>query len=106
MASSPKDPLPSLDDLGRRISSLKEATTEKPADAPQRNNGLATAMRMGVEFVAGVFIGTLCGYLLDRWLGTLPWLSILCFFLGAAAGFKNMIRASQQAEISDEKKEH
>jgi hypothetical protein len=42
-----KEHLPSLDDLGRRIATLKESTTEKLADAPTRNNGMATAMRMG-----------------------------------------------------------
>ena len=98
------DSLPSLDDLARRIESLKNATTEKPSDEPTRNNGMATAMRMGVEFVAGVAVGTLCGYFLDYWLGPLPWFSILCFFLGAAAGFKNMIRASQASENANEKK--
>jgi len=32
--------------------------------------------------------GWLLGYfLVDRWLGTFPWGTILCLFLGAGAGF-------------------
>jgi len=33
------------------------------------------------------------GWLLDRWLGTKPWLMIVFFFLGAAAGIMNVYRA-------------
>ena len=49
-------------------------------------------MKMGLELVAGVAVGSLGGFFIDRWLGTMPLFFIICFFLGAAAGFKNMIR--------------
>ncbi len=54
---------------------------------------LGLAMRTGVELVAGVGVGALVGYGLDRWLDTSPWLLILCFMLGAAAGMLNAFRA-------------
>jgi len=42
--------------------------------------------------VAGVGVGAFVGYWLDRWLGTSPWLLIVFFFLGSAAGMLNVYR--------------
>jgi len=50
-------------------------------------------MRAGVELVAGVGVGALVGYGLDQWLDTTPWLLIVFFVLGAAAGMLNAYRA-------------
>ncbi len=50
-------------------------------------------MRAGVELVAGVGVGTAAGYGLDKWLDTSPWLMIVFFLVGAAAGMLNAYRA-------------
>ena len=47
---------------------------------------------LGIEMAASVLIGTLMGYWADKWLGTKPWLLIVGFILGAAAGFRNLFR--------------
>jgi ATP synthase protein I len=49
-------------------------------------------MRLSIELVAGAVAGILIGLLLDRWLNSSPWLTILFFFLGCAAGFRNLRR--------------
>ena len=54
--------------------------------------GLGFALRIGVELVGGLIVGGGLGLLLDRWLGTTPWLMVLFFLLGAAAGFLNVYR--------------
>lgn len=54
--------------------------------------GLSFAVRIGVELVAALIVGVGIGLLLDRWLGTGPWLFLLFFVLGAAAGFLNVYR--------------
>jgi ATP synthase protein I len=45
---------------------------------------------LGIEMAAAVLIGTLMGYWADKWLGTQPWILIVGFILGAAAGFRNL----------------
>lgn len=50
------------------------------------------AFRVGVDLVAGLAIGVGIGVLLDHWLGTGPWLMVVFFVLGAAAGFLNVYR--------------
>ena len=47
---------------------------------------------LGIEMTASVLIGTFMGYWADKWLGTKPWLLIVGFILGAAAGFRNLFR--------------
>ena len=42
--------------------------------------------------VAGVGVGALIGWALDRWLGTTPLFLIVFFMLGAAAGVLNAYR--------------
>lgn len=54
--------------------------------------GLGLAMRLGVEIVAALVIGVGIGLLLDYWLGTTPWLMLVFFVLGSAAGFMNVYR--------------
>lgn len=51
-------------------------------------------MRIGVELVAALLVGVGLGYLLDLWLNTLPLMSLLGFFFGAAAGFLNVYRVA------------
>lgn len=47
---------------------------------------------MGLELVSALIVGVGIGYMLDRWLGTKPWLLILFFILGSAAGLLNVFR--------------
>ena len=46
----------------------------------------------GSRLVSALVVGVAIGYLLDRWLGTKPWLLILFFVLGSAAGLLNVFR--------------
>ncbi len=52
---------------------------------------------VGLSFVFALVIGFGGGYLLDRWLGSSPWLTFLGFFLGLAAGIINVYRVMQLA---------
>ena len=42
--------------------------------------------------MVAVFVGGMIGFLLDTWLNTKPWLTILFLFLGNAAGLLNIFR--------------
>ena len=85
----------SLKDLDERLSRIRErenGNKPKPPVAGDPNSGLGIAFRAGVELVAAVGVGAGIGLLLDHWLGTNPWLMVVFFVLGAAAGFMNVYR--------------
>jgi len=79
---------------------LRKARGEVKSDeGPDARNGasigagMGMGVRVGVELIAGIAVGGLIGYGLDRWLGTKPWLLLVFFFLGAAASVLNIYRA-------------
>jgi ATP synthase protein I len=59
-----------------------------------RNIGALSAV--GLMFVLAVVIGAAAGYLLDNWMGTSPWMFLLFFFFGIAAGILNVYRMSSK----------
>jgi ATP synthase protein I len=52
---------------------------------------------VGLAFVIALGLGFWAGTLLDRWLGSRPLFTIVCFFLGLAAGILNVYRIVSQA---------
>lgn len=89
------EPPPSLKDLDARLKHRRAAEFRNhraEADARERGQGLSQALKIGVELVAALVVGVLLGLLLDNWLGTTPWLLIVFFVLGAAAGMSNVYR--------------
>ncbi|WP_420725824.1 AtpZ/AtpI family protein [Hwanghaeella sp. LZ110] len=69
--------------------------SQEQGDAPDSGmKGIGFAMRLGTELVAAIGIGVGVGYGLDQWLGTTPWLMVLFFFFGGAAGVLNVYRLS------------
>nr|WP_245215912.1 AtpZ/AtpI family protein [Pararoseomonas baculiformis] len=48
--------------------------------------------RAGVEVVSALVVGAALGFGLDRWLGTFPWLFLVFFLVGGAAGVLNVYR--------------
>ena len=77
---------------------LQEARTRQGLDQPpDKRGGLPTGpwgigFRAGIELVSALAVGVGIGLLLDRWLGTRPWLFLLFFLAGAAAGVMNVYR--------------
>ena len=63
---------------------------------------LGALSAVGLSFVVAVVIGAALGYVLDRWLSTSPWLFLLCFFLGLAAGMRTVFRTVAAISKSDE----
>ncbi|MGE5547391.1 MAG: AtpZ/AtpI family protein [Solirubrobacterales bacterium] len=86
---------PSFDDLEARLRAARAREDDLAGRGPARREspaGLALGMRLAVEFVAGVLVGVGIGYVLDRWLGTAPWLMVVFLLLGGAAGVMNAYR--------------
>ena len=80
-------------------------TTESPSsqsavsagdDKEETNIKSGIAYGAAVSLFAAVVGGLIVGWLLDRWLGTSPWLLVVGLILGAAAGFYEFIRATSR----------
>ena len=67
-------------------------------DSEKRGSFMGSAFKLGTELVAAVAVGTIIGFILDSWFDTKPWLIIVFFFLGAAAGLLNVIRTANQMQ--------
>ena len=71
------------------------------SNTEKRGSFMGNAFKLGTELVAAVGVGTIIGFILDTWFGTKPWLIIIFFFLGAAAGMLNVIRAANRMQKED-----
>ena len=70
-------------------------------DKDKRGSFMGSAFKLGTELVAAVAVGTIIGFNLDTLFDTKPWLIIIFFFLGAAAGMLNVIRAANRMQKED-----
>jgi len=57
---------------------------------------LALLTQIGFTIVACVAIGIFLGWLLDRWLGTEPWLLMVFTLLGIVAAIKSIIEFAKK----------
>jgi len=73
--------------------------SEKNETAPSSKLGIA--FKMSTEMVAAVVVGTIIGFILDTWFGTKPWLILLFFFVGVAAGILNVVRSAKKMQNKD-----
>ena len=64
----------------------------------KRGSFMGNAFKLGTELIAAVAVGTIIGFILDSWFDTKPWLIIIFFFLGAAAGMLNVIRTANKMQ--------
>jgi ATP synthase protein I len=90
------EPLRSLD------ARLKDAR-DREADGSRRRgqakgqprSALGLAFRVSVEILSALAVGVGIGWVLDRWLGTGPWLLVTFTLLGGAAGILNVYRMAR-----------
>ena len=71
--------------------SAPEAPEVEGREKPQ---GFALAVKLSSEFIAGVLVGALLGYILDRLTGSTPWGMIVFLLLGFCAGVLNVLRST------------
>ena len=71
------------------------------SDSEKRGSFMGNAFKLGTELVAAVAVGTIIGFILDSWFDTKPWLMIIFFFLGAAAGMLNVVRTANRMQRED-----
>ena len=84
------------DDLKIRLKIAKNKIT--PEKDPPAQSNLGQAFKMSTELVSAVLVGTIIGFILDNWFDTKPWLIIIFFFIGVAAGIINVIRSAKKMQ--------
>ena len=88
-------------ELGRKLDDARKAghgskTTSSSSD-DGRGAAMGRALRLSTELIGGIVAGSLIGWYLDGLLGNQkPYLFILFFLLGAAAGMLNVIRTAMR----------
>ncbi|SNS64870.1 ATP synthase protein I [Sphingomonas laterariae] len=96
-----QDP-PSVEDarltsLQQRLKAAAEAERDRTATKQAKpGKGYSQGNRVLAELIAGPAVGALVGWVLDRWLGTTPWILLAMLFLGIGVGFRNIIRISNE----------
>jgi ATP synthase protein I len=90
-----KDRLSTLD---KKLDSAQDRQPREVQDPGARGEAMGFALRIATELVAGVFVGALLGWALDKWLGTAPILLIVCLLLGIAGGLLNSVRAARRMQ--------
>ena len=90
------------DDFKTRLK-IAKSKLKKQLDEDINNKGsfMGSAFKLGTELVAAVAVGTIIGFILDSWFDTKPWLIVIFFFLGAAAGMLNVIRTAKKMQKKD-----
>lgn len=84
-----------LQRLGERLANVSRPSENGSGPRPTADiSAFARGFRLSTELVAGVIVGALIGWLLDRWLGISPWGLIVFLLLGFAAGVLNVMRAA------------
>jgi ATP synthase protein I len=82
-----------LESLDERLDRMQQAEAKRTAKAEPDPSYSAGQLVLS-HLVGAPAGGFLIGLLLDRWLGTQPWLMLTLLFLGFAAGFFNVVRIS------------
>lgn len=76
----------------------------KRAESPPVKRSTSTGMELagaGVQFGLTILVFVFGGVWLDKHLGTSPWFTIGCTFVGAAGGLYSMYRRAIKADASD-----
>jgi ATP synthase protein I len=90
-------------DFKTRLKIAKDKLKNYSKITNNNNNSsfMGSAFKLGTELVSAVIVGTIIGFILDTWFGTKPWLIIVFFFLGSAAGILNVIKAAKRMQEKD-----
>ena len=87
-----------LQNLDQKLDSAEGRRPKEPEGPGARGEAMGMAFRIATELVAGVFVGAVLGWALDKWLGTAPILLIVFLLLGIAGGLLNSIRAAMRMQ--------
>jgi ATP synthase protein I len=83
-----------LTSLDRRLRQAQAEESRRTASVKPDAN-YRQGMRVLGELIGAPFGGAVIGFVLDRWLGTKPWLLLVLLILGFGVGIRNIVRISK-----------
>ena len=87
------------EDLRTRLKIAKSKFKKKnPSEKDNQKTSFGKAFQLSTELVSAVLVATIIGFILDNWFDTKPWLIIIFFFIGVAAGIMNVIRSAKNMQ--------
>ena len=87
------------DDLKTRLKIAKSKYKNKnQSNNDDEKSSFGKAFQLSTELVSAVLVATIIGFILDNWFDTKPWLIIIFFFIGVAAGIINVIRSAKKMQ--------
>jgi ATP synthase protein I len=86
---------------------MADTSDKKPADEKEKKREfvryIGVASTVGINLVVSTFVGFALGYwVLDRYLNSYPWFTIVLTFLGIVAGFRFLFKIAQKAGEKEE----
>lgn len=87
-----------IDDLDVRIASARAADDARSSGADRRQpaKGYGQGARVLAELIGAPIGGGILGWVLDRWLGTTPWIMLVLLVLSVVVAFRNIYRISKE----------
>ena len=83
-----------IDELDERLKKARGPAKDEPKlDLRVSHRQTGVAYRVMVDMIAGLLVGGVLGYGLDRWMGWAPYSLVVGLLLGFAAGVNNAWRA-------------
>ena len=87
------------EDLKTRLKIAKSNFKKKnPSSNNDKKTSFGKAFQLSTELVSAVLVATIIGFILDNWFDTKPWLIIIFFFIGVAAGIINVVRSAKKMQ--------
>ena len=87
------------DQFKTRLEIAKKKASKKSFKENQKSSSnLGIAFKLSTELVAAVAVGTIIGFILDDWFDTKPWLILIFFFVGVAAGILNVVKSAKNMQ--------
>ena len=87
------------DNLKTRLKIAKSKYKNKnQSNNDNEKSSFGKAFQLSTELVSAVLVATIIGFILDNWFDTKPWLIIIFFFIGVAAGIMNVIRSAKNMQ--------
>ena len=89
----PKDPFKTRLEIAKKKVSKRNLDNKNQDPSP-----IGAAFKLSTELVSAVAVGTIIGFILDKWFGTKPWLILIFFFVGVIAGITNVIKSAKNMQ--------
>jgi ATP synthase protein I len=89
-----------LESLDERLDRLQQAEAKRTGEAQGDSSSRAGRLVVN-QLIGGPLGGAAVGWVLDRWLGTAPWLMLGLMFTGFAGGVFNVFRISSKHSGAD-----